>query len=369
MTQYIAVIFGGQSPEHEVSLRSAYNIMAAMDKAKYTPAPVGIDKTGKWWLFPTDPLDSAFGDLDAPKTTHLNLDNGQEVTLLLDGSGTLLGLENHQALSRIEAAFPIVHGDTGEDGALQGLLTMAGIPYVGPDVLGAAVGMDKEVTKRLLAEAGIPSTPYLPFFKGNVPTAEDVEQKLGWPVFVKPANAGSSVGVSKAGGNHKDYYDAVGQALKYDTKGLIEQAVTGREIECAVMGNETPQASVPGEILVADGHEFYSYESKYIDDKGASVVVPADLTEAEIAKVQDMAIRTYKTLCCTGMARVDGFLMPPPAGGKNETGAFLINEINTLPGFTKISMYPMMWEASGLSYPALITRLIELAFERRANNG
>lgn len=306
----VGVIFGGRSSEHEVSLMSAKNVMGAMDRARYEVVPFKIPKDGK------------------------------------------IG---YDALRRMDVVFPVLHGTYGEDGSVQGLLRMLDVPYVGPDVLGSSVGMDKDVAKRLLRDAGIPVADFLTFRKGESVSASAVWKRLGKPVFVKPANQGSSVGVHKAK-NDAELTAAVKDAFRFDTKILIEEAVKGREIEVSVLGNEKPQASVAGEVI--PHHEFYSYEAKYLDEDGAGLAIPAKIPAAAMRKVRALAVATFRTLGLEGMARVDFFM--------TERGGFMVNEVNTIPGFTKISMYPKLWAASGLPYPKLIDRLIALALERHA---
>lgn len=306
----VALLYGGKSVEHEVSLRSARNVAAALDRRKYAVARVFIPKSGRF-----DP----------------------------------------SALRRFDVVFPVLHGTNGEDGTMQGLLSLLDVAYVGPGVLGSAVGMDKDVAKRLMREAGIPTARSLTVRRGERLAYAAARMALGRTLFVKPANAGSSVGVSKA--NDRASYDrAVREAFRYDAKILIEEAVDGREIEVSVLGNERPEASVPGEIVPR--HEFYSYEAKYRDENGAELRIPAPLPARKAAEAQALAVRTFKVLGLEGMARVDFFL-------RRRDGKFLINEVNTLPGFTEISMYPKLWEASGLPTPKLVDRLIRLALDRR----
>ncbi len=304
----VAIICGGKSAEHEISIMSAKNVADALDKSKYEVSIIEMDKQGKW-----------------------------------QGS----------FCEGMDVVFPLVHGTHGEDGCLQGWLKLAQIPFVGAGVLGSAASMDKDVTKRLLRDAGLPVARFLTYTAENQVDSRVVMEKLGFPVFIKPANLGSSIGISLVD-REEDFLAAVRLAFTYDTKILIEEYVVGREIECAVLGNEDPVASIPGEIIPR--HSFYSYEAKYIDPEGASLHIPAVLSEESIFKIQQMAISAYKAMCCSGMARVDFFL-------KN-TGELVINELNTLPGFTPVSMYPKMWEASGLSYAQLLDRLITLACER-----
>lgn len=346
----VGIIFGGKSAEHEVSLQSARNVIEAIDKKKYEPVLIGIDKTGQWFL-----QDRSHFLLhgDDPKLIRLNDEHRQSTALVPQSEGKMLLIDAGESDKFIDVAFPLVHGTFGEDGTLQGLLKLADIPFVGASVLGSAVGMDKDVMKRLLRDAGIPVSKFLVVKEKEMPSYTDVVATVGTPCFVKPANAGSSVGVSKVK-NEEDFFTAIEEAFRYDRKILIEEYIQGREIECAVLGNDDPIASVPGEIIPQK--EFYSYEAKYIDVDGAAVEIPAKLSGESIKKIQAMAIRTFEALSCEGLGRVDFFL--------KENGDVYVNEINTLPGFTSISMYPKLWAESGIAYPDLIDRLIELAFER-----
>jgi D-alanine-D-alanine ligase len=267
----------------------------------------------------------------------------------------MIQISPRRALGKVDVAFPILHGPFGEDGTVQGLLKLADVPFVGAGVLGSAVGMDKDVMKRLLRDAEIPIAKFLAFEHAAQEEIHfaNIKRVLGLPVFVKPANLGSSVGISKV--THRNQFTgAIREAFRYDNKILIEESIRGREIECSVLGNEHPIASLPGEIITR--HDFYSYDAKYIDEKGAQLVIPAELPESITKKIQEFAIRSFKVLCCEGMARMDFFL-------RNQREIF-VNEINTIPGFTKISMYPKLWEASGITYADLIDRLIRLALER-----
>lgn len=340
----VGIIFGGKSAEHEVSLQSAKNIIEAIDKNKYDPVCIGIAKNGEWFLHDNEKI---FLNASDPKLIVLNAIGGRRVALIPQSEGKIT------SDITIDVAFPILHGTFGEDGTMQGLLKLADIPYVGAGVLGSAVGMDKDVMKRLLRDAGIPIAKFLVARKSDMLTYEEVIEKVGMPVFVKPANLGSSVGVYKVN-NKEDFIKAIREAWKYDRKILIEEYIKGREIECAVLGNDDPIASVPGEII--PHHEFYSYEAKYVDAHGAACVIPAKLSDELVKKVQALAIKTFYTLSCEGLGRVDFFL--------KENGEVLVNEINTMPGFTSVSMYPKLWEASGISYAELIDRLIQLACER-----
>lgn len=346
----VGILFGGKSAEHEISLLSAKNIIEALDKNKYEPVLIGIDKSGRWLM--NEPSRFLLNSTD-PKLIALNKANSESVALAPQSEGKLTSLNSGRLNQSVDVVFPILHGPFGEDGTIQGLLKLANVPFVGAGVLGSAVGMDKDVMKRLLHEAGIPVPKFLVFRRGEPIAFEHVTRALGLPVFVKPANLGSSVGITKV--KDKASFDkAFADAFRYDGKILVEEAIQGREIECAVLGNDEPMASVPGEIIPT--HEFYDYEAKYIDEHGAKLDAPAKLDAVIVKHVQELAIRTFKVLNCEGMGRVDFFLKPD--------GALLVNEINTIPGFTKISMYPRLWGLSGISYTELIDRLIQLAFER-----
>ena len=346
----VAILFGGKSAEHEVSLQSAKNVYDAINKEKYNPVLIGIDKSGRW-LMPdqTNFLLNA-GD---PKLIKLNASNAA-VVLAPQSCGQIANLNSPSVNQKIDVVFPILHGTFGEDGTIQGLLKLANIPFVGASVLGSAVGMDKDVMKRLLRDAGVPIGKFITLKSEEpIPTYEDVIKQLGEIFFIKPANMGSSVGISKVH-NEQKYFAAVKDAFNYDVKILIEEYIQGREIGCSVLGNENPIASIAGEIIAH--HEFYSYEAKYIDEHGASLEIPAKISAQTLKQVQDLAVKTFKFLNCEGMGRVDFFL--------RDSDEVIVNEINTIPGFTKISMYPKLWEASGISYTDLIDKLIQLAIER-----
>jgi D-alanine-D-alanine ligase len=333
----VGILFGGKSAEHEVSLQSAKSIVEAIDKNKYDTVLIGIDKSGQWHL---NEASTFLLHADNPKLIALN--KGNENVTLVPGVGG------------VDVVFPVLHGPYGEDGTVQGLLKMADVPFVGSDVLGAAVSMDKHVTKRLLKEAGIPTPQFRAFHRNaTAPSYKEVFDALGSPVFVKPANLGSSVGVAKVK-SEQQFNEAVAEAFRYDHKILVEQSIAGREIECSVLGNEDPIASLPGEVKPT--HEFYSYDAKYIDEQGAELIIPAQLPAKVVKRVQALAVETFRVLCCAGMARVDFFVTPD-----NEV---YVNELNSIPGFTKISMYPKLWEASGIPYAELIDRLIQLALQR-----
>ncbi len=303
----IGVLFGGRSAEHEVSINSAKNVIIALDKGKYNITPIKINKDGKF-------------DLNQMK--------------------------------KFDVIFPLLHGPFGEDGSMQGLLKLAGVPYVGAGVLGSAVGMDKDVMKRLLKEAGIPIGKFITLRNNEKIDFHKVKKDLGMPIFIKPANMGSSVGVSKVR-NEQEFNDATKEAFTFDTKIIIEEFIDGREIECAVLGNENPVVSIPGEIIA--NQEFYSYNAKYVDE-GYRIEIPAKIDKKTTKKVQELALKVFKTLSCEGLGRVDSFV--------KKNGQVLVNEINTIPGFTDISMYPKLWEASGVSQTELLDKLIDLAIER-----
>lgn len=345
----IAILCGGKSMEHEVSLLSARNVMNALDRDRYAPVLIGIGKDGVWRIY--DDFSFLLSGKN-PKESALP-DGGKEVALMPGGNGKIILLSTPQESMTVDVVFPILHGPFGEDGTVQGLLKLANVPFVGAGVLGSAVGMDKDVMKRLLRDAGIPTAKCRVFTHGQKVDFDAVAAELGAPFFVKPANLGSSVGVSKVR-NREECNRAVADAFHYDTKILIEEFVDGREIECAVLGNQNPVASGVGEIIPR--HEFYSYEAKYIDEQGAALEVPAKISPEVSERVRELAIKTFATLSCEGLGRVDFFLK------KDET--LFVNEINTMPGFTKISMYPQLWAASGISYAELVDRLIELALER-----
>jgi D-alanine-D-alanine ligase len=340
----IAVICGGQSPEHEISVRSAKNILAAIRRDRFQVVLIGIDRAGRWRLQEEGSLGRFVGEA------------GPELAIIPGKStGQFLRLDTHQPLSpQPDAAFMIVHGPTGEDGVLQGLLRTLDLPFVGPDVLGSAVSMDKDVAKRLLRQAGVRVAQDIVIRRGEAGqwTYEQVTAKLGSPVFIKPANMGSSVGVHKVS-RAEQFEAAVADALLYDQKVLIEEMIKGREVECAILGNETPEATEVGEIITP---EEYSFDAKYEDPDTAKLLIPTEVRPEELPRLQAIALSAFKALECEVMARVDMFLTPE--------GDIYVNEVNTLPGFTDISMYPQLWEAAGLSYSGLIERLLELAQQR-----
>lgn len=352
MKKRVGLIFGGKSAEHEVSLQSAKNVLEAIDKEKYDVTLIGIDKEGKWHLH-----DSSQFLLNAENPKLIALHKTNEGVAFVPGEteNPLVRAKGMDTLDQLDVVFPILHGTLGEDGSIQGMLRVADIPFVGSNVLGSAVSMDKDIAKRLLRDAGLNVANSYTFTRAakDKISFEEIEENLGLPLFIKPANQGSSVGVSKAQ-TEEEFEHAVNEAFKYDHKILIEEAIQGREIECSILGNEYPQASIPGEIVATNN--FYSYEAKYIDESGATLEIPAKLDDDQVKTIQAIAIRAFQALNCEGMARVDVFLT-----NENE---IIINEINTIPGFTKISMYPKLWELSGISYGELIDRLIELAIDR-----
>ncbi len=346
----IGILFGGKSAEHEVSLQSAKNIFEEIDREKYNPIPIGIDKSGKWLLYNNE---NFLINPDDPKRIKLSKSNNI-VTIYPECNGNIIGISNRIRDKRIDVIFPVLHGPFGEDGTVQGLFKLANVPFVGASILGSAVGMDKDVMKRLLHNANIPIGKFLTIHsQDKVPTFKNIEKEIGIPCFIKPANMGSSIGVNKVK-NENEYINAIKESFLYDTKILIEEYIKGREIECAVLGNENPKASTVGEIIPQD--EFYSYNAKYIDEKGAILKIPIKLPEDNIHRIQKIAIETFKALSCEGLGRIDMFI--------KDNGEVIVNEINTMPGFTKISMYPKLWEASGIKYSELIDQLIQLGIER-----
>lgn len=353
----VGIIFGGRSGEHEVSLRSARSIMDAIDPEKYEVLPIGITKQGRW-IAGNDPHAALKAGRETTPAALIGEPGDHTIMAIEPSTGSGLSLRD---IATVDVIFPVLHGPFGEDGTIQGLLELADIPYVGAGVAGSAVGMDKALFKSIMQAHNIPILPYVLVLRADWdanPQAvlDRIESSLSYPVFVKPANLGSSVGVHKAT-NRDQLAQAITDAARYDRRLLVEQGVKAREIEISVLGNETPIASVPGEIIPGD--EFYSYTDKYISD-AAQLVIPADLTDAQTAEVQRIALAAYQAIDCAGLARCDFFV-------DEVTGKVWMNELNTIPGFTSISMYPKLWEASGLSYPDLIDRLIQLALERHAD--
>ena len=335
----IAVLFGGRSGEHEVSIRSAASVIGALDRARYEVIPVGITPEGRW----LPPADSR-AMLPAPARYDLAVETA--VTLSREPTTT----------AGVDVVFPVLHGTFGEDGTVQGLLELADVAYVGSGVLGSACGMDKDVMKRLFRERGLPTVEHVALLRSQIESRfGEIERRFAYPVFVKPANLGSSVGVSRAS-NADELRAALREAAAYDRKIVVERGVDAREIEVSVLGNDEPEASVPGEIVPTAG--FYDYDAKYVNDS-AKLEIPAVLTEEQVAEARRLAVAGFQAVEAAGLARVDLFL-------ERETGKFLLNEVNTMPGFTSISMYPKLWEAGGLAYPKLLDRLVELALERQA---
>jgi D-alanine-D-alanine ligase len=393
----VGVLFGGRSGEHEVSLLSAASVLQAIDKQKYEVVPIGITKDGRW-LTAGDAENLLHGKL-VLEARHLRAGDPEltePAAVLARGEAVLVppepvhrqtGLMPFQTdapLTRrasdrainVDVIFPVLHGTFGEDGTIQGLLELADIPYVGAGVLGSAAGMDKDIMKSLFIAAGIPVCKHVTVLrsaweKDSKKVYKLVESQLKYPLFVKPANLGSSVGISKAH-DRQELGPAMEEAARFDRKIVIEQSVGGkkhkaREIECSVLGNDEPKASLPGEIVPVK--EFYDYNAKYLDE-GSELIIPARLTKAETKLIQELAVRSFKAVDCSGLARVD-FLMDPDSGKNSHSAArktrkIYLNEINTMPGFTAISMYPKLWAASGLAYPELIGKLIQLGLERHA---
>jgi len=342
----IAILFGGRSGEHEVSLNSAASVIAALDPARYDVVPIGITKTGRW-----------LAGSSAQKLLPDVLRDGQRVTLGADPTiGALVPLDkNESAALHVDVVFPVLHGTYGEDGTVQGLLELADLPYVGSGVIGSAVGMDKDMQKRLFLQAKLPVADFLAIQRARwerepQKVRREIEKKFRYPVFVKPATLGSSVGMTKAH-NCAELEKALNFAAEFAQKLVIEKTIRGREIELSVLGNEQARASIPGEIV--PHREFYDYEAKYLE-VGTRLIIPAKLSKSQIKRFQQLAVRAFHAVEALGLARVDFFL-------EHRTGRIFLNEINTIPGFTSISMYPKLWEASGLSYRALLDELIELA--------
>jgi D-alanine-D-alanine ligase len=345
----IGVLFGGRSTEHEVSILSAQSIIAAMDPQRFEPVPLYIDKNGRWLVGGS--LKRLVGEDASHTYVYLPPDPTQHALVpAQDGRGG--------ALPPLDAVFPVFHGLNGEDGTIQGVLELANLPYVGSGVLGSALGLDKIYMKRAFAAAGLPIVDYLPITRRQYEQDPNafialVEERLGYPCFSKFANSGSSVGTTKAH-NRAELVAGLRLASSFDRKLLVERAVDARELEVSVLGNDEPQASVVGEVVPA--HEFYDYEAKYLDE-GSRLVIPAAIDAGVADEVRAMALRAFQAVDAAGMARVDFFM-------ERTTGRVRVNELNTIPGFTRISMYPKLWEASGLSYPRLIERLVDLAIER-----
>jgi D-alanine-D-alanine ligase len=337
----IAVLFGGRSGEHEVSLRSAESVLQSLDPQKYDVVPIGITHEGRW-LSSGNPMKA----LLPRETIQKEFADGKPAAISAEVRTT----------GGFDVVFPVLHGTYGEDGTIQGLLELADLPYVGAGVLGSSVGMDKDVMKRLLRDAGLPIVDYWALRSNSIESfIGDHSASLPYPVFVKPANLGSSVGITKVH-NAGELPAALAAAAQFDRKIVVERGVDAREIEVAVLGNDNPEVSIPGEVVPA--REFYDYQAKYISDD-SKILIPAPLTEAQANEARELGRKVFQVLECSGLGRVDLFL-------EKSTGKYFVNEINTLPGFTSISQYPKLWAASGLPYPKLLDRLVELAFERHA---
>lgn len=362
----VAVVFGGRSSEHAISVVTAGAVLRAIDRTKYEVLPIGITTDGRWALTADDPERMAIADRVLPSVDQLAESAEGGVLLPVDPAGReVVYTEPGQvpkSLGEVDVVFPVLHGPYGEDGTLQGLLELSGVPYVGAGVLASAVGMDKEYMKRVFASFGLPVGPYEVIrpreWERDAAAARrkiiDFAGEQGWPVFIKPARAGSSMGITKVGGP-EELDEAVAEARRHDPKILVESLLRGREIECGVLEFEDgPRASVPAEIPPVTSHGFYDFEAKYIDS--ATGLVPAPLTPAETARVQELAVLAFDAASCEGLVRADFFLL--------DNGEFVINEINTMPGFTPISMYPRMWRESGVSYPELVDLLVEAALRR-----
>jgi D-alanine-D-alanine ligase len=359
----VGVLFGGSSSEHEVSLMSARSVLGALDPEKYEVVQIGITKEGRW-LIASDAVERLIERAESAGALEGEVERTETVALLADpgheGRLQRTGGRDAAESAPLDVLFPLIHGRTGEDGALQGLFELSEVAYVGAGITGSAVGMDKEIAKAIWSAAGLPVGPYQVVrprdWRCDTASVKGrIASRIGFPCFVKPASSGSSIGVHKVHAM-EELGAAIEDAACYDTKVLVEEAIVGRELECGVLGNEDPEASVVGEIV--PGHEFYDYEDKYFDD-AVQLVIPADLLAPTVDRVRDLALAAFRAIDARGMGRVDFFL---EAG----TGNVYVNEINTIPGFTRVSMYPRLWEASGVPFPELCDRLIALAIEARA---
>lgn len=346
----VAIVFGGRSTEHQISLLSAQNVFKSLDRNKFEPVLIGIDKKGCWHYY-----EDAFDLLNAEDAQTISLSTTSHPILLSQNTNdkSIISASNNKSLTNIDILFPVLHGTYGEDGSIQGLAKLANLPCVGCNILGSAIGMDKDIMKHILRSHGIKVAKWITLRAHHADyNYDNITAELGTELFIKPANLGSSVGVSFTK-NKNEFNAALESAFSFDPKVIIEEKITGREIECAVLGNEEPKVSLPGEVEPTT--DFYSFESKYLDEKGAILHIPAILNKEQTHAVQAVALETYKALDCQGMARVDMFL--------TKDNEIIINEINTIPGFTNISMYPKLWEISGLAQKDLITKLIDLAIE------
>ena len=337
----VLILYGGRSVEHEISIRSAKNVTEHIDRERYEVYLIGIDKKGPWFFH---------------ENMNADIADGEAVFLNLSAAGPFFVRQNGTKIIP-DVVFPVLHGTGGEDGSVQGLFTAMGVPVVGSGVLGSAVAMDKIVSKKVLLESGIPVAPFMEFDKSQREKIDfhEITQKLGLPFMIKSAALGSSVGVSKVK-SEDDFKTALEESFRYDKRVIIEQFVAGRELECAVIGNDTPKASFPGEIIMVKDYDFYTYTAKYLDEDAIKIQLPAALDEGTTEKIRQISIDAYKTLRCEDYARVDLFL--------TESGRVIVNEINTIPGFTNVSMFPMMWQHMGLTYTELITKLINLCLSR-----
>ncbi len=356
----VGLVFGGKSGEHEVSLASARSVLRALNPDKYETVLIGVSKEGKW-LMGGNPMKRLMA---ATRSPLLKPEDGNGL-VANDAAREIIvhetaDISTQDALSgKVDVIFPLIHGPFGEDGTVQGLFELADIPYVGAGVAASAVGMDKALMKSIFRAEGLPIADYVVVLRSHweqqpEETIRNIEKSLGYPCFVKPANLGSSVGITKAH-DWDELTQALTTAAQYDRKLMVERAIVGREVECSVLGNDSPIASAVGEII--PGHEFYDYDAKYADESGTRLIIPAELAPEQTRAVQELAVRAFKAIDAAGMARVDFFV-------QHKDGRVIVNEINTIPGFTNVSMYPKLWEASGLPYPTLIDRLIELALER-----
>jgi D-alanine-D-alanine ligase len=360
----VGVVFGGKTSEHEVSLASAQSVMRALDSSRYETVMIGVTKEGRW-LIGGNALQQLLGASRAsflPSAGEAGAASPDPNTKELVSRDAAAVSTGNLLKSSVDVVFPVIHGPFGEDGTIQGLLELADIPYVGAGVAASAVGMDKALMKSIFQSAGLPLGDYLVVLRHRweqfpEETLREIEASINYPCFVKPANLGSSIGIVKAH-DRLELEQGLATSTRYDRKLMVERAIVGREVECSVLGNDEPSASTVGEII--SGHEFYDYESKYSDESGTRLIIPADISPEQESTVQDLAVRAFKAIDACGMARVDFFI-------RSSDGRVILNEINTIPGFTIWSMYPKLWVASGLPYPQLVDRLIELALERHAD--